>query len=93
MYLHLGGNAIIRVKDVVAILNVENRQANLDGVPGPCGTEGSRNVPAAETVKSLIITADETHPSPISSTTLRKRAIFPAGLASADPIKAEISAK
>lgn len=93
MYLHLGGNAVIRIKDVVAILNVENRQTNLDGVPGPRYTEGSRNAPAAETVKSLIVTTDETHPSPISSTTLKKRAIFPTGLASADPIKAGIFAK
>lgn len=72
MYLHLGGNAVVRVKDVVAILNVERKPA-ASCAPGPETT--------AEDVKSVVITTAKTLSSPISSGTLKKRAVFPAGLA------------
>ena len=67
MFLHLGGNMVVKTRDLVAIINVEN------GMPSRIpGTVEKTKV--AATTKSLIITKENLYQSPISSGTLKKRA-------------------
>lgn len=81
MFLHLGGNTIVRTKDVVAILNAENRRANHAtqlAIKAPTDTSATKNT--GEEAKSLVVTAKAVYLSPISSGTLKKRAEYLAEL-------------
>ncbi|WP_028778279.1 extracellular matrix regulator RemB [Shimazuella kribbensis] len=64
MFIHLGGNQMIRLSDVVAIV---------DAV-GAVKSSSSIHFPSFDgEVKSFIITTDHIYTSPISSNTLLKR--------------------
>lgn len=65
MFLHLGGNMVVKTRDLVAIINVEN------GMPSRMPGTVEK---VAETTKSLIVTKENLYQSPISSGTLKKRA-------------------
>jgi len=76
MFLHLGGNTIVRTKDVIAIVNAENghsTQAIGPPAKGPAKSIGTDT-------KAIIITDKAVYLSPISSGTLKKRAEYLAGV-------------
>jgi hypothetical protein len=78
MFLHLGGNTLIKSSEVVAIINAENAM-------GATATKEFLKVAREEDFvaeleggqfKSLVITDQKVYLSPISSLTLKKRAEF-----------------
>ena len=81
MYLHLGGDVLIKKDKVVAIIDLETTSkshinnkliANLDHKKLNYVAESGKE-------KTLIITSKEYYLSPISSTTLYKRSFFDMG--------------
>lgn len=79
MFLHIGGDIVIQVRDLVAIVEVASmergvanqeflRMASAEGFLERVG-DGATN--------SWVVTTSKVYASPISSTTLKKRAIFP----------------
>ncbi|MEW5762474.1 MAG: extracellular matrix regulator RemB [Bacillota bacterium] len=76
MFLHLGADVMIPKKDVVAILDVQTRLASItreylrliraDGLMEVVGEPGKE--------RSFVITGEKVYLSPISCTTLKKRA-------------------
>ncbi|MGE5550517.1 MAG: extracellular matrix regulator RemB [Bacteroidota bacterium] len=81
MFLHLGGNTIVHTKDVIAILNAENRAEEQWAVHSVRYALGERQVKRiGEDAKAVVVTTDAVYISPISSNTLRKRAEFLADL-------------
>lgn len=64
MFIHLGGNQMIRLSDVVAIVDAVGAMNSSSSIPFP---------KVDEEVKSFIITTDHIYTSPISSNTLLKR--------------------
>lgn len=76
MFLHLGGEIVVRTKDVIAILNVEKNKAWFRSLPkGVQAKTADHGSPEEqEGIKSLVITDDAVYHSPISSSTLKKRA-------------------
>ena len=81
MFLHLGGNKIVRIKDVVAILNIENQRT---GLALQAALKAAADAAAAkdtgEEAKSAVIAGKKVYLSPISSGTLKKRAEYLAEL-------------
>ncbi|MGE5527963.1 MAG: extracellular matrix regulator RemB [Patescibacteria group bacterium] len=75
MFLHLGGNTIVRTRDVIAILNTEKRDAARIG-PSDLRRADKAAKAVGEEIKSIVITPEEVYLSPISSSTLKKRAEF-----------------
>lgn len=72
MYIHLGGNQILRVREVVAILDISSTD------PHPLietmKKSGGLIEISTDDVKSYVVTRDHVYSSPISSVTLMKRA-------------------
>lgn len=64
MFIHLGGNQMIRLSDVVAIVDAAGAMNSSSSIPLP-KPDGD--------VKSFIITTNRIYTSPISSNTLLKR--------------------
>jgi extracellular matrix regulatory protein B len=64
LFIHLGGNQMIRLSDVVAIVDAVGAIKSSSSIhfPNP-----------SEEVKSFIITTNQIYTSPISSNTLLKR--------------------
>ncbi|GGE06187.1 DUF370 domain-containing protein [Marinithermofilum abyssi] len=77
MFIHLGGNKMIRVSEVVAILDAGIRRSSAPLAPF---LEDERNrariekVSSHEEIKSYVVTEKAVYASPISSLTLMKRA-------------------
>lgn len=76
MFIHLGGEKIIRTAELIAIFDLsieKNSKISKQFV-----TEASKNkkveIIGEEESKSLVVTVDRVYYSPISSTTLKKRA-------------------
>lgn len=79
MFVHLGGDTVIRSKDVICILDRQVKETSET-------TEAFLNFYEEETTqvvkisgdltKSIVITTDKIYFSPISSTTLKRRALF-----------------
>ncbi|MGQ9778987.1 MAG: extracellular matrix regulator RemB [Bacillota bacterium] len=76
MFLHLGGETVIRIRDIVAILNVEKNRLWYQTLPKEFQAKVVEPEPSfpREEIKSLVITTRGVYPSPISSGTLKKRA-------------------
>ncbi|HEX7056512.1 MAG TPA: extracellular matrix/biofilm biosynthesis regulator RemA family protein [Bacilli bacterium] len=76
MYLHLGGEKVISTSEIIAIFDISPdkpakiSQAFLDIAEG----ENKIEVIGEEEAKSLVVTESKIYYSPISSTTLKKRA-------------------
>ncbi|WP_044641427.1 extracellular matrix regulator RemB [Risungbinella massiliensis] len=64
MYIHLGGNRIVRTKDIIAILNIESTLNS--------SLLNTKEL-SQEELRSVVITKNETLGSTISSLTLLKR--------------------
>lgn len=66
MFLHIGGDTLVRSKDLIAIINVEDS-------PVPCEVVNPIRIAPEENFKSVIYTIKKVYLSPISSLTLKKR--------------------
>ena len=72
MFVHLGGNKMIRTRDVIAILDASS--PHIFPFVDRARREGRYVVIAPRDVKSIIVTDTLVYASPISSHTLMKRA-------------------
>jgi hypothetical protein len=76
LYIHLGGEKIVRASEVVAIFDISIEQYSKLSKQF---TDHVRQSKRAETIgdeepKSIVVTADKVYYSPISSMTLKRRA-------------------
>lgn len=77
MFLHLGGDMIVRLTEVVAILDYRvARAAASKEYLQLARSEGRLYDVSDGEAKSFVIAKDAVYLSPISSTTLKKRALF-----------------
>jgi len=78
MYIHLGNDILISAQDLIAIVNVENRiNPEIQDIIDIASLDKKiKYVNQDNKNKSLIICDDFVYLSPISSTTLAKRAIY-----------------
>jgi hypothetical protein len=74
--IHLGGNRMIRIREVIAILDAGSEEsADVLFFLERVRKEGKlERIAAEEGVKSYVITDNRVYASPISSLTLKKRA-------------------
>ncbi|MBP3952595.1 extracellular matrix regulator RemB [Bacillus suaedae] len=75
MFIHLGGDVIIRSKDIIAILNYDSKEQSVtaDFLKHE-GKTKKINTISADYIKSIVLTNDEIYYSPVSSLTLNRRA-------------------
>ncbi len=78
MYIHLGNDVVICSSNVIAILNIDDHiSAELKDVMEIAELDKKLiNISEKDKKKSMIICNDYVYISPISSTTLYKRAIY-----------------
>lgn len=76
MFIHLGGEKIIRTSELVGIfdLSIEKTSKVTKQFTSQADKEKRVEVIGEEECKSLVVTLDKVYYSPISSTTLKKRA-------------------
>ncbi|WP_209125228.1 extracellular matrix regulator RemB [Alkalihalobacillus sp. BA299] len=76
MFIHLGGDTVIRSKDVVAILNSDMKESS--GITKEfinAHYKANYVIQISEEItKSIVITKEKVYYSPISSVTLKRRA-------------------
>lgn len=80
MYVHLGGDVVVRAGDVVAIVDLsvtQRRGLTLEDIVGKAGKDAALTRVGDGVGASLVITADNVYVSPISPLTLRRRAMAP----------------
>ncbi|OIJ16989.1 hypothetical protein BKP37_00035 [Anaerobacillus alkalilacustris] len=78
MFIHLGGETVIRSKDVIAILDrqVKETSETTEEFLSNCIEAEKVEEILKDMTKSIVITTDKIFLSPISSTTLKRRALF-----------------
>lgn len=77
MFLHLGGDDIIPVKEIIAIIDIETEQSKITNEFISVATEeGFVKDISDGKGKSMVITDKTIYLSPISSLTLKKRAQY-----------------
>ncbi len=76
MYIHLGGEKIIRARELVAIFDISIEQSSKLSKQFVAGALKRKDVEVIgeEESKSIVITKQKVYYSPISSSTLKKRA-------------------
>lgn len=76
VFIHLGGEKIIRAAELIAIfdITIEHNSKISKQFITHMGKEKKIEVIGEEESKSLVVTAGKLYYSPISSTTLKKRA-------------------
>ncbi|WP_158738370.1 extracellular matrix regulator RemB [Alteribacillus sp. YIM 98480] len=75
MFIHLGGDTVIRSKDVVAILDQDTHDSSSITKQFLSSHENRDVIEISkELTKSVVVTIDRVYLSPISSLTLRRRA-------------------
>lgn len=76
MYIHLGGEKIVRATELVAIFDVSIEQSSKLSKQFVAGARKRKDVETIgeEEPKSIVITEKKIYYSPISSSTLKKRA-------------------
>ncbi|WP_276356536.1 extracellular matrix regulator RemB [Cohnella caldifontis] len=76
MYIHLGGEKIIRTSQVVAIFDISIEHSSKLSRQFVAQAQKNRGVETIgeEEPKSIVLTDDRVYFSPISSSTLKKRA-------------------
>ena len=76
MYIHLGGEKVIRSRELIAIFDIASDKPSKQ-VPKSFLTDGDQEKTVEkigdEEPKSLVVTESKLYYSPISSTTLKKR--------------------
>ena len=75
MYVHLGGERIVRASELVAIFDVSIEQSSRISRQFTAWASKRKNVEVIgeEEPKSIVITTRKVYYSPISSSTLKKR--------------------
>ncbi|WP_100400506.1 extracellular matrix regulator RemB [Bacillus sp. FJAT-44742] len=81
MFIHLGGDTVIRAKDVVAILDYETNKSSAISQQF-LNTKDKKDIIeiSADLQKSIVVTDDILYFSPISSLTLKRRASVVSGI-------------
>ncbi|XEC95015.1 extracellular matrix regulator RemB [Paenibacillus tarimensis] len=76
MYIHLGGEKIIRAAELVAIFDISIEQSSRLSKQFVIGARKRKDIEVIgeEESKSIVITKQKIYYSPISSSTLKKRA-------------------
>ncbi|MGG1314124.1 MULTISPECIES: extracellular matrix regulator RemB [Cohnella] len=76
MYIHLGGEKIIRTSQLVAIFDISIEQSSKLSRQFVAHARKNREVETIgdEEPKSIVVTEEKVYYSPISSSTLKKRA-------------------
>jgi extracellular matrix regulatory protein B len=76
MFIHLGGEKIIRASELIGIfdLSIEKTSKVTKQFTSYATKDKKVEVIGEEECKSLVVTLDKVYYSPISSTTLKKRA-------------------
>ncbi|MBD2860726.1 MULTISPECIES: extracellular matrix regulator RemB [Paenibacillus] len=76
MFIHLGGEKIIRASELIAIFDLSIEKSSKISKSFVQHAQKERNVEVIgeEECKSLVVTKSKVYYSPISSTTLKKRA-------------------
>lgn len=75
MYIHIGGDRMIRAVELIAIFDVSIEQSSKlsSQFLQDAKDRGRIEVVAEEEVKSIVLTKEQLYYSPISSATLKKR--------------------
>lgn len=78
MYIHLGGEKIIRTSQVVAIFDISIEQSSKLSRQFVAQAQKNKEVEAIgeEDPKSIVVTEGKVYYSPISTSTLKKRAHY-----------------
>ncbi|ARK28398.1 extracellular matrix regulator RemB [Halalkalibacter krulwichiae] len=76
MFIHLGGDVIIRAKDIIAILNwdVQEQSAITSVYLKEEVKKKKKIIISDDYIKSIVLTDDAVYYSPVSSLTLNRRA-------------------
>ena len=76
MYIHLGGDKLIQTKDLIAIfdLSIETSSKQTKDYLYHAKQSKKTDRIGSEESKSIVITTDKIYYSPVSSSTLKKRA-------------------
>jgi regulator of extracellular matrix RemA (YlzA/DUF370 family) len=83
MFLHIGGDTVVALEDLVAIMDLETtkREPTKEFLSFASEEKLVTHIGKREREKSIIITADRVYLSPISSATLMKRSLLREGAA------------
>ncbi len=79
MFIHLGGEKIIRASELIAIFDISieaSSKISKQFIVNALNAKITERI-GEEDPKSLVVTAEKVYYSPISSTTLKKRAQQP----------------
>jgi len=78
MFMHLGGDCMIKLDEIVFIVNVEKgmKPQHVNDFLKKYNEKGRIQKITGENYKSMVITDNKIYFSPISSQTLKKRAGF-----------------
>jgi len=78
MYIHLGGEKIIRTSQLIAIFDITVEQTSKISRHFVVQAQKNRNVETIgeEDPKSIVVAEDRIYYSPISASTLKKRAHY-----------------
>lgn len=76
MFLHLGGDIVVLKKDIIAILDIKTRQSPSTGEFMEIAEDEGfiKQMSGLGKEKSIVITSKDIYISPISCSTLKKRA-------------------
>lgn len=76
MFIHLGGEKVIRANELIAIfdISIEKHSKISKTFVAQCNKQEKAEKIGEEETKSLVVTTHHIYYSPISSTTLKKRA-------------------
>ncbi|MCM3715986.1 extracellular matrix regulator RemB [Halalkalibacter oceani] len=77
MFIHLGGDVLIRSKDIIAILNrdVQEHSSITKTYLKEEEARKAKTIISADYIKSIVITDNDIYYSPVSSLTLNRRAM------------------
>ncbi|GAB7388490.1 hypothetical protein BSNK01_23280 [Bacillaceae bacterium] len=83
MFIHIGGDTMVRMRDVVAIFDKKTEETSQDTRAFLEGSDRLNKLvrTSSEPTKSYVITTDRVYCSPISVVTLKRRAAFFSGFA------------
>lgn len=78
MFIHLGGDTVIRSKDIIAILDKHVKESSEITEIFLNYNKAAKQIKeiTKDMTKSIVITTYQIYFSPISSVTLKKRALF-----------------
>lgn len=76
MYIHLGGEKIVRTSQIVAIFDLSISQTSSQTLQFVANAQANRLIETIgeEEPKSIVVTEQKVYFSPISTSTLKKRA-------------------